>query len=464
MQRIRERASSFIGTGAFYRGALAVMLPVTIQQLVNNMFNMIDNLMVGSLDVQGLAMSAVSVANKPIMIFNGFLFGVAGAGGLLVSQYFGAHNRKACLGIFWTEMALALLNAAVFFGLLFGMPETLMRIYVTDPRTIELGVTYMRIISFSYFPAAISGVFIFSLRSLGQNRTPMLASLGSMAVNAFCNYVLIFGKLGFPQMGVAGAAYGTLIARIFELCFYLTLMLRRNMYFTFEPRSCIILNAKIRAKFIGKALPLVINELLYSFGLNIFFWCYARLDETALPALTIAELCVQVSAVIIMGNSSAISVLIGTELGAGRLREAKDHAKKLLTLTFVISLVCVVLCIGLAFLMPTFYNISPLLKTMASRITCVMAAFAPFNFIYAFCFFCLRAGGDIRNATLLDSGFMWILPIPISVLMALFMPGKISILVAVIIVQIAMNLRIVPALRILAKGTWVRNLTLDDVP
>ena len=136
----------------------------------------------------------------------------------------------------------------------------------------------------------------------------------------------------------------------------------------------------------------------------------------------------------------------------------------MLTLTFVIGLISVALCCLLAFALPFLYNISAELKLMATRLGCVLALFSPLSFVYAMCFFCLRAGGDIRNATLLDSGFMWILPIPISVLMALFMPGKISILVAVIIVQIAMNLRIVPALRILAKGTWVRNLTLDDVP
>lgn len=462
MRRLQGTFRSYVGSAAFYRGALAVMLPVIVQQLINNMFNMVDNLMVGSLDVQGLAMSAVSVANKPVVVFNGFVFGLAGAGGLLISQYFGAHNRKACSGIFWTILLLNLVNAGVFFTVLFFWPEAVMRMFVSDPRTVALGVAYMRIIAWSYFPAAVSSVCIFSMRSLGQNRTSMLVSLASMGINAVCNYLLIFGMFGFPRLGVAGAAWGTLIARMFEMGFYLTLMLRRRMYFHFEPAACFRLEGAVRRKFTAKAMPLIINELLYSLGLNIFFWCYARLDEAALPALTIAELCFQISAVIIMGNSSAVSVLIGSALGAGKLQEARDNSKKLMTLTVMISLVSLVVCCLLAFLLPLLYNISDTLRAIATRVACIMAFYTPVNFVYAFCFFCLRAGGDTRNAMLLDSVYMWVVPVPVCVAMALLLPHQMPMLTAVLIVQTLMNAKIVLALRVLRRGRWVRNLTLEE--
>ena len=462
MQRLRQTVRPYLGTSDFYKGALAVMLPVTVQQLINNMFNMVDTLMVGTLDVQGLAMSAVSVANKPIVIFNGFIFGLAGAGGLLISQYFGARNRKACMGLFWTEFIMALLNASVFFALLFFIPESIMRIFVSDNRTVALGVQFMRIIAFSYFPAAVSSICIFSLRSLGQNRTSMLVSIASMGMNAVFNYLLIFGKFGFPRLGVEGAAYGTLIARLFEMSFYLVLMLRKRMYYTFEPSACIRLSPSIRRTFASKAMPLIVNEILYAVGLNIFFWCYARLDETALPALTIAELCFQISAVIVMGNSSAVSVLIGTALGAGDLDKARDNSRKLFLLTFFIGIISTVLCCGLAFLLPLLYSISAELRSIATRISCVMAAYAPVNFMYAFCFFCLRAGGDTKHAMMLDSGYMWVVAVPACLLMGLLLPGKLPMFAAVLIVQTLLNSKIFLALRVLRKGRWVRNITLGD--
>ena len=157
---------------------------------------------------------------------------------------------------------------------------------------------------------------------------------------------------------------------------------------------------------------------------------------------------------------AVISVLIGTALGAGELDKARDHCKKLFTLTFFIGLVSMALCCILALILPNLYNLSGELKAMATRISCVMALFAPVNFLYAFCFFVLRAGGDTRNASLLDSGFMWAVPVPVCILMALLLPGKISMLLAVLIVQTLMNAKIVLALRVLRKGTWVRNLTL----
>lgn len=460
MPGISTTVKPYLGNRAYYKAALAVMLPVTVQQLINNMFNVVDNLMVGSLDLQGLAISAVSVANKPVMIFNGFIFGLAGAGGLLLSQYYGAKDRKTCLGLFWLEMVLALLNAAVFFGLLFGMPETIMRLFVHDPTTIALGVSYMRVISFSYFPAAISSICIFALRSLGQTRISMLVSLISMGVNALCNFTLIFGHFGLPRLGVAGAAYGTLIARLFEMSFYLLLMLRGRMYFSLTPGAALRLDRGPRRQFAAKAAPLIVNELLYTLGMSLYFWCYARLDEAALPALTIAELCTQIAAVIVMGNSSAVSVLIGTALGAGDLNKAREHCKKLSVLTVGIGMVSAVLCCVLAALLPQLYTLSDALRAMATRISCIMAAFMPIGFLYAFCFFVLRAGGDTRNAALLDSGYMWIVPVPACLLMALLLPGRISMPLAVLAVQLLGNAKIVLALRVLRKETWVRNLTI----
>ncbi len=462
MQRLRSAIQPYLGTKTYYKGALAVMLPVTVQQLIHNMFNLVDNLMVGSLDAQGLSISAVSVANMPVMVFNGFIFGLVGGGGLLISQYYGAQDRKSCQGIFWLQLMIALLNAVVFFSVLFFLPETIMRIYVSAPRTVALGVTYLRVIAFSYFPAAISGACIFSMRSLGQNRMPMMASMLSMGVNVVCNYALIFGHFGLPRLGVVGAAYGTLIARLFEMSIYAWLLIRERMYFSFAPADGFHLCKRVRTQFFQKAAPMIINEMLYGLGLNAFFWCYAKLDEAALPALTIAELASQFSAVIITGGSSAISVLIGTALGAGELDKARAHCRKLSLLTFAISLVSMTVCIVIAFVLPPFYNINENLRSLATQLSCILAVFLPPNFLYAFCFFVLRAGGDMRNAMLLDSGYMWLVPVPACVLMALLFPGKIPLVFALIIVQVLMNAKLIWAVRAVRKGTWVRNLTLEQ--
>ena len=196
--------------------------------------------------------------------------------------------------------------------------------------------------------------------------------------------------------------------------------------------------------FAVKAVPLILNEILWNVGMNVYFWSYARLDETALPAVTIGEQISTIAAVLAMGTSSAVSVLIGAELGAGRLSQAKANCKKLLTLVVAIGLVCVALCLGLGAILPNAFGVEPRLRDLAARIATVMGVFSPFNFLYGFCFYWVRAGGDTRSAMLLDSGYMWLVPVPASLLMALLLPGRIDIAAAVLVVQVLMNLKVIP--------------------
>jgi len=439
-----------------------VMIPVTIQQLINNLFNMVDNLMVGSLDVNGLAMSAVTVANRPYLIFFGVFFGMTGAAGLMISQYYGAKDHQTCRGLFSLQLVIGLSASLLFGALLALFPEAVMRIFVQDPRTIELGVSYLRIIWLSYIPVAISNTCIFSLRSLGQNRTSMLVSLMAMAVNAACNYVLIFGKLGFPAMGVKGAAIGTLISRLVEMSFYIALLLRKKTIFRLDFTAFRRLKKTQVHAFALKAFPLICNEILWTCGMNVYFWSYARLSEASLPAVTIGEQISQIAFVMAMGTSSAVSVLIGTELGANRLDQAKANCKKLLSMVVCIGLVCMCLCGVLGTLMPYAYQVTPQLRALATRITLTMGAFAPFSFVYGFCFYCMRAGGDTKSAMLLDSGYMWLVPVPAAILMALLLPGKMAISTAVLVVQALMHAKVIIALCTLKKGRWVRNLTTEQ--
>ena len=461
MQALYPKIKPFIGDRDFYSSALRVMLPVTIQQLINTLFNVVDNLMVGSLDVNGLAMSAVTVANRPFMIFSCLFFGMTGAGGLMISQYYGAKDDRSCQGLFAAQLMLGFVMSLLFGAVLALFPEQIMRIFVNDPTTVALGVDYLKIIWLSYLPMAVTNVCIFSMRSIGQNKASMVVSMLAMGVNACCNYVLIFGKLGFSPMGVMGAAWGTLIARMAEMAFYLFILLRRKTIFTLDLAAFRWLRQSQLISFAKRTWPLVFNEVLWSTGVSIYFWAYSRLSEASLPALTIAEQISSLAAVMATGTSSAVAVLIGTELGANRLNQAKANAKKLLGLVAGIGLVCACICIALAFVMPHVFPLTPELKELATRLTIILGLFSPLSFVYGFCFCCMRAGGDTRNAMLLDSGFLWVVPVPAAILMGLFLPGKMGLFPAVIIIQFLVNSKVLWALYLVKKGRWVRNITME---
>ena len=244
---------TFCGTKAFYKGALAVMIPVVIQQLINTLFTMVDAVMVGSLGEA--AISAVSVANKPAMIFNGCIFGVTGAGGLMLSQYYGAKDHEQCQSLFSLQMMLTFFLGTLYFVVLRFFPEWVMGIYIKDGHTISIGADFLRTISYSYLPAILSSTCIFSMRALGHNKLPMAISLSALAMNALFNYVLIFGKLGFPAMGVKGAALGTLLARFLEMCIYLIVLYRRSSFFrSGSTRLCASARVLLKAFFERRCL------------------------------------------------------------------------------------------------------------------------------------------------------------------------------------------------------------------
>lgn len=457
MNRLTRAIRPFIGSRDFYRQALYVMIPVVIQQLINTLFNVVDNLMVGGLGA--LSMSAVTTANKPYLIFGGVFFGMTGAGGLMISQYFGAGERRTCQGLFALEQVIGLVSSLLFGAVMFLWPREIMGLFVKDEETIRLGVSYMTLVCFSYLPVAVSSVCIFSMRSLGQNKTPMLVSMATMAANACFNYLFIFGKLGFPAMGVRGAALGTLLSRGLEMCFYLWVLCRRRAFFSLDLRPIRTLKRVVVKAFVRRAVPLTFNEILFNLGFNIYYWTYARLDEALLPAVTVAEQAMQIGVVVSVGMASAVSVLIGTELGAGCIENAKANCKKLLSLVCMIALTCTLIGLACAFVLPMAFDISAFLRTMATRLTLIYCLFYLPNALYAFCFYCLRAGGDTRAATLLDSGYMWLVPVPASLLMGLLGVGHLSVFFAMLVTMTLMNFKVVPALLVLRRGHWLRNIT-----
>lgn len=458
MLAIPARLKPYIGSRNFYRQALTVMIPVVIQQLINTLFNVVDNVMVGG--IGALAMSAVTAANKPYLIYNGFFFGMAGAGGLLISQYYGAKERDTCQGLFALQLVLGLISSLLFGAVMFLLPGPIMEIFLQDPETVQLGVDYMRVVCFSYIPVAISSVCIFSMRSLGLNKMPMVVGLMAMLANACFNYVFIFGLGPVPAMGVVGAALGTLMSRTLEMAFYLVVLARRRAFFSLKLAPIRRLTGSVLRSFACKALPLTFNEILYNLGYNIYFWTYARLDEAAIPAVTIADQAMQIGVVVSVGMASAVSVMIGTELGANCFAQAKSNCKKLLGLVCAISLLCTAIGLCAAFALPYAFDIAVDLRGLATTLTLIYCLFYLPNAVYAFCFYCLRAGGDTRGATLLDSGYMWLVPVPASLLMGWLGVGVIPLTLALTLTTLLMNLKVIPALVVLKRGKWVRNITV----
>ncbi len=450
----------YLGDRAFYKSALLVMIPVVFQQLINSLFNFVDNVMVASVDE--LSMSAVTVANKPAMLYFALFFGFTGAAGILLSQYYGAGRMEVCQRIFSVEMLLGISVSLVFALILFLFPAQVMRIFVKDPYTVSVGVDYLRIVTWAYLPAAVSSVCIFSLRSLGINFLPMLVSVLAISCNAFFNWVLIFGKFGFPAMGARGAALGTLMARTVEVLIYFALLLSRKTPFSLRLTEARRIGRPLMRDYLQKVVPLTVNEALWSSGLLVYFWAYARINEAALPAINVADQVNNMAWVFFIGMSSAVSVMIGKNLGASEFEQAKQNCKRLFGLGVMLSVVCVAIALlGAQFVGDIFRKLSPPQIPMAKELIYILAFFFPFNAIYGLCFYVLRAGGDTKRAMLIDSGYMWVLPVPVALVMGILLWDRVDVRLAMFVVQLLMNLKLVLALRVVKRGTWLNNLTRE---
>ncbi len=455
------RLADYFGDRSFYRSALAVMLPVTLQQLIAALFNFADNLMVASLDE--LSMSAVNVANKPSMLYFALFFGFTGAGSILLSQYFGAKRMEACQRIFSVEMLIGMLFSLVYVLVLVLFPEQIMKVFVQDPYTVSVGVAYLRIAAWAYLPAAISSVCLFALRAVGVNMLPTAVSIFAILCNVFLNWVLIFGKLGFPQMGVRGAALGTLLARGLEMLIYVAILLSRRTPYSVDMRQARHIGRPLLRDFVHKALPLTVNEILWALGLLIFFWTYARVDESSLAALTIADQLHNLSWVLLMGMSAAVALMIGKHLGANEFALAKQNAKRLLMLAVLVSITSVLICVaGAQVVGRIFTKLSPQQIPITKQLIYAQVFFFPFSAINMSCFFLLRAGGDTRNTLLMDCGWMWAFSVPAALIIRFVFAGHISLVWAFFIVQLLMSIKVFFCLGLVKKGHWLRNITRPE--
>lgn len=444
----------------FYKYAIGFMLPVIVQSIVGSVFNFIDNFMVGMLGAASLA--GVSVANKPYTVFMCLFFGLTGAGSILISQYFGAKDEKTTQQVFAVQFIGSLIMSSAFFIVLALFPRQIMGIFVTEASTLEAGLEYLDVIKYSYIPAAISMCTAPALRCVGKSRTPMIASLIAMGVNVVLNSLLIFGLFGFPRLEERGAALATVIARMAEAGFFLYLLARKKSGFSLDIFCARKLPRPVMRTYAQKGVPLTVNEVFWSLGQMIFFWTYARVQESALPALSLVDQVTTIVFALTSGGASAAITIVGNALGAGDIEGGRRKANQLLKLALAISSGCALIGFVLAFIIPSFYtSFEPWLHTIATQMIIVQSICVISSSLYSTSYSILRAGGDTRSAVLLDSGYMWMIPVPVALILAFLMPaiGVADVRIAFITITLLMNAKIIWALLIVKRGKWAQNMT-----
>lgn len=453
--RLMNIKGDLIGDRAFYQEVLRIALPIMLQQFIAMSMGFTDSIMVGQLD--GLSMAGVTVANKYFVIVNAVILGLTGGMGIFISQNFGADDRRRSRGLFWANQLGAVSLALIFTLVISFFPRAVLSIFVSDTVTIGHGLDYLQYIRFSYIPFAANMVFIYGFRSIGHTKLPMVVSSGAVVLNTLLNYVLIFGKFGFPAMGTGGAGLATLLARLIEMAVYVIALAGNRQYFSMHIKDIRVLNKQLLKQVAGKCLPLMGMELLWSIGMTILFWSYCQVSENVVPCLAIVETTANFNFIIYGGVGVAVSVMVGARLGAGKFLEAQTNARRILCMGFVASAVYGVAVMALSSLIPLLFQVAPEIRALSARMLLINGAFYAVITLNIIAFYILRIGGDVRAFLVMESGYVWLFLIPLAVLVSQLL--KPDLIVFYLIISAAELVKGLLGWHYIKAGRWIRNLT-----
>lgn len=405
----------------FYKRVAFLATPIALQSLITIGVNMLDTIMVGNLGEAEL--SAVSLANQFINIYHIFCMGIGMGASVLIARYWGMKKEepeRAALAL--RKTVCIMIRVTVVLALIFALgmllcPGSIMRMYTTEQEIIRLGIIYFRYSIVTCFFLGLSLVCTIGLRSVGQVQMPLFVSIGAFIVNLCANYAFIFGKFGMPRMEVAGAALGTLIARLFEagvICGYLLFVDKR---IGFRCKDLLMKTRDLVGEYIRISIPVLISDGILAIGGNTVAMVIGRLGVTFVAANAITSVTQQMSTVLIQGVCQAGAIVTGQTLGEGDREKAQRQAGSFLRLGIGLGLLSAVFIMAVSGPIISYYNVSEETAGVAAqlmRAISLIIVFQATNSIMTKGV--LRGGGDTKMLMLADNIFLWVLSIPLGLL------------------------------------------------
>ena len=450
----------------FYRRLFMITLPIVLQNGISNFVSLLDNIMVGQLGT--VQMSGVSVVNQLMLIFYICIYGAASGAGIFTAQFYGSddHNsiRHAMRFKIYFSLALSVLAIVLFWW----QSDALIGMFLQGAGSAEdalqilvYGKQYLAVMLWGLVPFALANAYASTLRECGKTAPPMVASVCAVFINLILNYLLIYGKLGFPKMGVAGAALATVISRYAELAIVACWTHLHSRVYPFVQglyRSFHI-PADLFCQIGAKSLPLLFNELLWSTGMAFLNQCYSTCGLDVVPAMNISSTLANLATVVCFAIGNSVGIIIGQMLGANHAREeALAVSKKCLWTGFGSGVLFGLIMAAVSGLFPLLYNTTPEVRSLAAKLICLTGLiWLPMRAFLHPVYFAIRAGGNTLITTLYDSGFLWIAMVPAAYLLSRY--TNISILWLYTLINGMELIKCAIGYVMLIRGKWIHNLT-----
>ncbi len=449
-----------IGSKGFYKMVLAICIPIVIQNGFTNLASLLDNIMIGQLGT--LSMSGVSITNQLLQVFNVTIFGAMSGPGIFMAQFYGKKNKEGVENCFRIKLIIGIIIALLAIFLFYTFGQQLISLYLNDNpqdnlKTLNYGMDYLKIMIIGLIPFVITQVYSSSLRETGNTVLPMIASVVAVIVNFCINYILIFGHFGFPQLGVTGAAIGTVVSRVVEMSInivggYRNTYLKEAMVLKKVPLS-------LTKEMLKRGLPLLCNEILWSISIALISQSYSTRGIIAVAAINITTTVTNFFMIVCYAMGNSISIVVGQQLGAGEIEKAKDYDLKMLFMNFVMCLAIGIVLFNVSSLIPQIYNTSLEVKALASQLLKIAACMLPIISIYYSSYFTMRAGGKTFLTFLFDSGYTFVFTFMSALLLTRL--TSLPILTIYLLVQCVDIPKATLGLILVRKGIWVHNIVSD---
>ncbi len=440
----------------FYRSLFTIAIPIMLQNLVNSFVNMVDTVMIGRLGTTEIA--AVGLGNQIFFLYTMIMYGISSGGGIFTAQYWGKKEIrviKKYTGICIT----AGLGVGILFTLLAArVPEVLIGFYSRDPAVIRTGAVYLKTLSPSFIPFALSFVIMTILRSVEKVRLAMVSTIIALVINMVLNYLFIFGFGSIPAMGVAGAAIATVVARIVEMFILVIVSYVKKYPLAGSLKELFGFGRTMLARFAIIASPVILNELLWAFGVTMQNVVFARTNTDAIAAFNITGTVSQLTWVVFIGLGNGASVLVGKKIGEGREDEARDYASLIIRFAPLVACGAAFILIPVSRVLPFLFNVNPQVIANTNIMFILLSLTYPFKaFNMSMIIGVCRAGGDTVFCVIYDVVFLWLFALPLALMSAFVFMAPVWVIYLCFCAE--EPLKVLLGIWRFRTGKWLRNVT-----
>lgn len=454
---MKEKEHFFTRDKSFYTTLFRMLIVVALQNLVAYSVNMADNIMLGSYDQT--ALSAAATVNQIFFMVQQFALSIGNALVVLASQYWGEKRAEPVRTLTGIALKLGILISAAIILLCIAIPEPLLFLFTDSQAIVTEGARYLSLIQWTFALFIITNILMAALRSVGIVNISFYISAVSLVVNVAINYTLIFGKFGFPEMGILGAAIGTMIARILELAIVVVYILRFDKKLSlFSGGGLLKKSAELRKDYTKVYIPIMLSQVLWGVSVPMQTAILGHLSDDAIAANSVATTFYQYLKVIVIAMSSTSAVMIGNAIGRGDVKRIHSDARTMSVIDVAIGLLLGIALFLLRKPLISFYNLTDTATVMAINLIAIMSlVMVGMSYQMPVSFGIIQGAGDGKFTMTMNMISTWLIVMPLSFMAAFWWKWPIE--AVVLVIQSDQIFKGLPTFIRFRSYKWIKKLT-----